>query len=156
MARKTEVRYVSFYTAGSAAYQYDPQPIQQKKEVKLPKQRRQKKIVVHVDPVAILGICMAMVLLVSMVVGLTQLSAAQKQANQMQGYVSSLSERNEELRTTYEQGYDPQEIYEIATAMGMIPAEQAQKITIHVDHMEVAEEPTVWDSIWTFLAGLFA
>lgn len=156
MARKTEIRYVNFYTAGSAACKYEPQPIRQKKEVKLPKPRRQKKIVVHVDPVAILGICMAMVLLVSMIVGMVQLTAAQKQANQMQRYVDTLSQRNGELRTTYEQGYDPDEIYEIATAMGMIPAEQAQQLHIHVEEAEPVQEATVWDNIWTFLVGLFA
>ena len=156
MARKAEVRYVNFYTAGSAAYKYDPQPIRQKKEVKLPKPKRQKRIVVHVDPVAILGICMAVVLLVCMVVGLVQLSAAQRQANEMQSYVNTLSQRNAELRATYEQGYDPDEIYEIATAMGMIPAEQAQRIQISIPETEAVEEPTAWDSFWTFLVGLFA
>ncbi|MBP3305399.1 MAG: hypothetical protein J6L24_05455 [Oscillospiraceae bacterium] len=158
MARKTEVRYVNFYLAGSAAYQFDPQPIRQKKEVKLPKPKRQsqKKIVVHVDPVATFGICMAVVLLVCIAVGLFQLGAARRQADEMQSYVNTLSQRNEELCATYKQGYDPEEIYQIATAMGMIPAEQAQRIQIPAAAEQTTEEPGMWESFRTFLAGLFA
>ena len=34
MARKTEVRYVNFYTAGSEALKFDPKPAEKKQEVK--------------------------------------------------------------------------------------------------------------------------
>ncbi len=154
MARKTEVRYVNFYTAGSAAYQYDPQP---KKQVVLPKPktRRQKKIVLRLDPVVAVGVCVAFVMLIMMIVGLFQLGAAQQQAKQMERYVAVLQDKNEDLDDTYRSGFDPEEIREIATAMGMIPVEQAQRVYISVP-AETAEEPTVWENIYTFLTGLFA
>ena len=157
MARKAEVRYVNFYTAGSAAYKFDPQPFPQpKKEVRQTKPRRKKKILIYVDPVATAGICLAVVMLIMMTVGLFRLGAAQKQANQMQAYVTQLEQRNEQLDAQYRAGYDLEEIRQIATAMGMIPIEQAQKIEISAEVPEMEEEPSAWESFCTFLAGLFA
>lgn len=156
MARKTEVRYVNFYTAGSEALKFDPKPAEKKQEVKLPKPRRQKKIVLQIDPVATIGICVAVVLLIVMVVSLFRLVAAQQEAEQLETYVASLQERNAQLRDTYESGYDLEEIRQIAIARGMIPVEQAQTVQIQVTVPEAAEEPTAWESFWTFLAGLFA
>ncbi len=154
MARKTEVRYVNFYTAGSAAYQYEPLP---KKQVVLPKPKtkRQKKIVLRLDPVVVVGVCVAFVMLIMMIVGLFQLGAAQQQAKQMERYVALLQDKNEDLEKTYYDGFDPEEIRQIATAMGMIPVEQAPKVYISVPQ-ETVEEPTVWENIYVFLTGLFA
>lgn len=154
MARKTEIRYVNFYTAGSEALKFEP--AEKKKEVKLPKPRRKKRIVVHIDPVATAGILVAMVLLVMMTVSLFQLNAAQRQAEEMAQYVASLQERNESLRSTYEAGYDLEEIRDIAIARGMIPIEEAQTVQIRVNVPQPEEEPTAWESFCTFLAGLFA
>ncbi len=154
MARKTEVRYVNFYTPGSVAYQYDPVP-QPKKKVTLPKPRRQKKNLIRLDTTVVLSVCVAFVMLVAMVIGLVQLGVAQSQANQMERYVTLLQEKNEELDETYRAGFDPEEIRSIATAMGMIPVEQAQKIYITVP-AESVEEPSLWENIYVFLTGLFA
>lgn len=156
MARKAEVRYVNFYTAGSAAYKYDPPLPQQHKEVKQARPRRQKKILIYVDPVATVGICLAVVMLIMMIVGLFQLGAAQKQANQMQAYVAQLEQRNAQLDAQYRAGYDLEEIRQIATAMGMIPMEQAQQVQISAAVPKMEEEPSAWESFCTFLAGLFA
>ena len=53
-------------------------------------------------------------------------------------------------------GYDPEEIYEMATAMGMIPADRAQHIQVQVTLQEPEAEPTGWENFCKFLAGLFA
>lgn len=157
MARKAEVHYVNFYIAGSEALKFDPKPVvQPKKEVKLPKPRRQKKIVLCLDPIATVGICLAFVMIIMMAVGMFRLGAAQKQANQMQTYVNQLQAENAQLEEQYRAGYDPEEIRQIASAMGMIPKEQAQHIQITVEVPEVVEEPSAWESFCTFLAGLFA
>ena len=43
MARKAEVRYINFYSAGSSAYKVDAMPIPQKKRsMPMPKQRKRK------------------------------------------------------------------------------------------------------------------
>jgi len=159
MARKTEIRYVNLYTVGSAAYQLDPKPVRKKKEVNLPEPRQRKKaerLELKVDVVSLLGICMAVVLLITMTVGLIQLGKAREEAQQMQDYVNALTARNEELSKAYAEGYDPDEIYEIAIAMGLVPADQVQRVPLQVEKPVVEEKTTVWDSVWTFLTGLFA
>lgn len=156
MARKAEVRYINTYIAGTAACKPELRPMQPLKEAKLPKPRRRNKIVIPVDPVATAGICLAVVLLILMIAGAFQLAAAQRQVSEMEAYVSRLQERNEELDETYRAGFDPEEIRQIATAMGMIPMEQAQQIHVTVTVPEPAQEPSAWSAFLTFLAGLFA
>lgn len=154
MARQNEICYINYYVSGSAAYQVEQKPVKQK--AKLPKMRRKKKIVVHVDPVATLGIFVACVMFVLMVAGAVRLGAVQKQAEQMRDYVSYLQEETAQLRATYEHGYDLEEIRQIAEARGMIPVADAQQVQIRVEIPETTEEPTVWESFVTFLTGLFA
>lgn len=154
MARQAEIRYVNFYMAGSAAYDIEPRPI--KKEVKLPKQRRKGKIVLHVDPMAVLGIFVAFVMFILMIVGAVRLSIAQKQADRMAHYVHTLQVQNAELRAEYQKGYDLEEIRQIAEARGMIPISEAQQVHIQVVVPEEVEEPGIWESFVTFLTGLFA
>lgn len=157
MARKTEVRYVNFYTAGSTAYKFEPKsPAQPKKKVQLPKPKRQKKIVIPVDPVAIGGIVLVSIMLIMMIVGLFQFGAAQKQASEMQDYVARLENRNAELDAQYRAGFDSEEVRRIAEAMGMIPMEQAPTVQITVTEPQPVKEPTALESVWIFLTGLFA
>ena len=154
MARQAEIRYVNFYMSGSAAYDIEPRPI--KKEVKLPKQRRKGKIVLHIDPMAVLGIFVASVMFVLMIVGAVRLGIAQNKADEMEKYVQTLQTRNAELRAEYEQGYDLEEIRQIAEARGMIPISEAKQVTIPMVVPEETAEPGIWESFMTFLTGLFA
>lgn len=155
MARTTKVQYVNFYTAGSVAYKYQPeQPI--KKKVQLPKPKTQQKIVIQVDPVAVLGICVAVVMLIVMLSGLVNLASVRQENQAMREYVEALQQENTALQETYRQGYDLEEIRQIAIARGMIPKEEAQRQQIHVQIPEAVEEPSVWENFRTFLAGLFA
>ncbi len=157
MARKTEVRYVNFYTAGSTAYKFEPKPLPQtQKKVQLPKPKRQKKILIAVDPVAIGGIFLVSIMVIMMIVGLFQFAAAQKQASEMQDYVARLENRNAELDAQYHAGFDPEEVRQIATAMGMVPMEQAPIVQITVTEPQPVKEPTALESMWIFLTGLFA
>ena len=157
MARKAEIRYVNCYNVGSLAFKVDLSPVPQKKQTtNLPKQRKRKKILIHVDPVAVAGVCLAFVMLIMMVVGLCQLSAAKQQATRMQSYVMHLQEQNRALDAQYHAGFDPEEIRQIATEMGMVPIEQVQHIQISVPATEPVQKPTVWENVYTFLVGLFA
>ncbi len=156
MARRAEVRYVNFYSVGSSAYKLDAIPTHKKQTVAMPKQRKAKKILLHVDPVAAAGIFLAFVMVIMMGVGLIRLGSARKQAVQMENYVLQLEARSRVLDEQYRAGFDPEEIRQIATQMGMIPAEQAQHIQITVPVTEPVQEPTVWETVYTFLVGLFA
>lgn len=154
MARKTEIRYINCYTAGSAACKLDFSPVQ--KDVKLPKQRKKKKLVICVDPIAVTGILVACVMFVLMIAGVCRLADTQKQAQQMSAYVQRLEEENVQLRATYEAGYDLEEIRQIAEAKGMIPISQAETIYIPAAPPAPQPEPTFWDNVLTFLSGFFA
>ena len=156
MARRNEVQYVSFYTAGSAALKFEPVTVP-KKKASLPKQRRAKKIRIFVDPMALIGGCVAAVMLVMMLVGLGQLQAARQQEAQLQAYVQHLEAENTKLDAQFQAGYDPQEVYDVAIGMGMIPADQAEHIQVSVEiPAEAEEEPSAWENFYTFLLGLFA
>ena len=66
MAAKVDVRYVSFYTAGSAAKKIVPvMPI---KTIKLPRLRKIKPVVLRIDPVAFAGIAMSAILFVLLII----------------------------------------------------------------------------------------
>jgi len=155
MARKTEIRYVNFYTMGSTAMQPEI-ALQPKKRVKLPTPKRQKKLLIHVDPMAVLGVVVAFVLMIAMGVGILRLNNAREEALAMEQYLEALQQENRTLKDTYESGYDLEEIEQIAIAMGMIPISEAQQMQIQVAIPETVEQPTFWEEFRFFLAGLFA
>ena len=59
MAQRLDVQYVQFHTEGSAARKVAP--LAPLKTLKLPKIRLKKRITLHIDPLAIGGIFMAVV-----------------------------------------------------------------------------------------------
>lgn len=155
MVKQPEVRYINAYVSGSVAYQLEKKPA--RRTVKLPSQRKKKKIVVHVDPVSILGIFTAAVLLVMLCVGFIRLQDAREETAALEQYVHTMQEENAVLQHKYEASYDLEEIRQIAEAMGMVPMEQLETIQIYVPPQEIIEEsPTGWEAFCTFLAGLFA
>ena len=158
MVKQPEVRYINAYVSGSVAYQLERKPV--KKNVVLPKQRKKKKVIVRVDPVAILGIFTAVVMLVMLLVGMVRLQNAREETAALGKYVYTLKEENLRLQEKYDASYDLEEIRELALAMGMVPVEQLDTIQIEVppvaEEVTETEKPTLWDNVCTFLAGLFA
>ena len=155
MALQREVRYINDYVSGSIAYQ--PERKSHKEQfVQLPKMKKQRKLVIAIDPLALGGIVTAMVLAVMLLVGGVNLINAKQEAQIMKDYVASLEEENALLQDTYSSGYDLEEIREIALTMGMVPVEQATHIQMQVVVPEAPVEPTAWENFWAFMVGLFA
>ena len=153
MARKEEIRYIQFYTDGSAAKQITPRwPAATPKK----KPVQKKKQIVYVDPLALGGIVVAVVMLVLMIVGVCKLNAVQQETVQMQGYVERLTVENSTLKQQYSQECNLEQVEQTALALGMIPVEQAQQIQITVQLPHQETEPSFWDNIGVFLTGLFA
>lgn len=153
MARKVDIEYIRFYTDGNAARKLDPVlPNLPKK----PRVRRQKRIRVFVDPVATLGIILAVVMLVLMVVGVFQLRTAQREAAAMEQYVAQLQAKNEELRAAYDSGYDLETVERLALALGMEPKDQVPHFTITFPEEPEVIEPGLWEQFCTFFTDLFA
>ncbi len=155
MAKQPQVQYINQYISGTMAYQPEVSPRHEKK-ARLPKPRRERKLLIEVRPAALLGIALAVVLLVMLVSGAVQMFAAQREAEQLQAYVQTLQQTNAELANTYASGYDLEEIQDLALAMGMIPAEQAEQTQVSVTLPKETAEPTTWESFVAFFKGLFA
>ncbi len=157
MAQQQNIRYVSLYVDGSAAKKIQ-QPEVQKAAAPKPKYQRAKYRILRIDPVAVVGIVLSVVMLAAMVLGLQQYEDCLQRQQQMDVYLQQLQEENLQLEKTYEDGYDLEEIRKIAEAMGMVPAESVEQFSVEVNLPEqpAQPEPTLWETAITFLAGLFA
>lgn len=154
MAQRLDVHYVRFYTDGSAARKIAPAV--SRKTQSLPRiPKKKKRIVVHVDPVAIAGILMAGIMLILMTVGMVELSQAKEETARMEAYVQTLRQENDALHTAFDEGYDRSQVEHMAKALGMVPVEQVQRVSIRVP-VEQEQNPGFWENVTTFLAGLFA
>ena len=154
MARQPDIQYIRYYTDGSAARKVAP--LAPLKTLKLPKIRLKKRITLRIDPLAIAGILMAVVMSVLMVVGMVKLETASQELQTMESYVQTLSQENGQLQQTFREGYDLEEVKTTALALGLVPKDQVQHITLRVPPEQVVEEPTSWERFCTFLTGLFA
>ena len=155
MARQPDIHYIQFYTDGSAARKIQTaQP--QKAVVAKPRPRKQKRIVVRIDPIATMGILVAALMLVLMAVGVAKLRTAQQEVLVMEQYVNSLQEENASLGNIYETGYDMQAVEDMALALGMVPKEQAPNTLVVYSVPQEVIQLSLWDRITVFFAGLFA
>ena len=158
MTRQPQIMYINSYISGSVAYKMDTAPVRNKKNVAAPKSRKMKKRVIAIDPVAIGGVIVSMVLVVLMLVGFAKVENARNEINQLEHYLASLQVQNQQLQNEYKAGYDLEEIEQIATAMGMVPAKDVTHISVPVEEPQQVQQQqmSVWDSFFAFLTGLFA
>ena len=154
MARYPSVEYVRFRTDGNAARKVEvAAPI---KTMRLPRAKKQKGQPRKIDLLSTTAIVMTVVMMALMVVGLCQLDAARQETAAMQAKVEQLQAKNDELVTYYNDHLDLDQIERTAMAMGMIPMEQATRITIEVPQSVLEEQPGAWERFTMFLTGLFA
>ena len=157
MIQKPEIQYIGqFYVYGSEARQLEHKKQQRKPKTKLPLARVRKVEKISVDPVALGGIVVAVVLLVAMAVGALQLRSDWIEYNQMSSYVSQLKQENAQLTRSYRAGYDLEEVRTRAAALGLVSESEAQTMIIAVTVPTAQPEPTFWEEVTGFLKGLFA
>ena len=154
MANQIEIKYIDFSTDGNAARKFAPVP---KKKAQLPNAKRKTRYVLTIDPLAMIGIAVAVCMLVFMGIGMHRLQQAQERNLQMAQYVECLTEKNTALREEFNAVCDLEQVKELALALGMIPKMEVPQtgITMYVPE-ETVETPSLWEQIGTFLAGLFA
>ncbi len=155
MASQTDVRYINAYVSGSMAYMTQPKPVRKKPAV-MPKFRMKRELVIAIDPVAIFGIVVAVVMAVVLLTGFMALSQANEEALAMEAYVASLQEQNAQLQDTYDKGYDLEQVRQIALTMGMVSVEEVPHVSMEVTVPQEEAQPTAWENFCTFLTGLFA
>lgn len=157
MEKKPEIQYVGqFYVYGSEARKLAIHRPARKAEKELPEALPEQQKIIRVDPMAVIGILLAVVMLVVLVNGALQIRSALDEYEVMNEYLTQLKRENAQLEQTYRSGYDLDEVEMTALALGMVPATEVQSISIHVTIPQPEEEPGFWEDFTWFLKGLFA
>ena len=157
MVQKPDIQYVTqFYSYGSEAKVLELKPAKKKKKAVLPVARPAQKIQIQVDPVAWGGILIALVMVVLMAVSVNSYLNVCNEYRAMTNQVITLQNINVEKQQEYEKLYDLNDIEQKALALGMIPAEEAEVVTIAPVIPEAEPEAPWWENISWFLKGLFA
>ena len=156
MALQADVQYVAYPVDGTAAWKVEHNTHRTDAAPVYTRRRAERKVVV-VDPVALCGIILAAVMLIAMVSGLVQYRHALQQTRLMNVYVQQLQQENVQLQQTYEDGYDLDEIMDIAMEAGMVPAENMQRVRIAMPEQQQEDtNMSFWATLSTFLTGIFA
>ena len=157
MIRNPNIEYIDkFYVHGSEAKVIEFAPNKSKAKTSLPKPLQEKKTCIVIDPLALCGIVVAVVMILVMAVGLMDFRAAVAENRAVSEYVETLRDEHLMLEYQYRSSYDVSVVEETALALGMIPAEQAPVIAITVNIPEQKEAYTAWgDFLWS-LSCLFS
>ena len=157
MNQKPKIQYVGqFYVHGSEARQLELQARKKQAKSKLPMERLRKVEVVYLDPVAIFGITVALVMLAVMVLGVLLIRDDWQDYRTMSGYVSRLNSENAKLKEEYRSQYDLEDVRLKAEALGMVPRSELEVRTVFVTIPEPEPEMTWLEEVQWFLNGLLA
>ena len=156
MADRVQIQYVKYYTQDNTAKRVAPAiPLH---TGALPQIKKRKLHRIYVDPVATLGIVVAVSMMIMMLVGITQLRSENARLDVMQKQVEMLRQQNADLQAQYDKEVNLDAVKEIALALGMVPGREVAHSTIEVEmpQEEAPTEVSIWNRIGTFLTGLFA
>ena len=157
MAAKPEIQYVGqFYVYGSEAKKLEPKRQEQRKKAVRPQAQAEQVMVISIDPVALIGLAVAVVMLVCLVVSALQIVDTWKEFDTVSKYMAQLKQENAALEHEYANGYDIVEVESAALALGMIPATEANTIVLSVSIPQPEPEPSAWAEFVWFMEGLFA
>lgn len=149
MAQKPKIEYVGqFYIVGSEAAK-----LKQKKNPAVLTTNMVQRTV-YIDPVALAGIVLAVVLLIGLAVGCLQYRSAWKENDRVHAAVSALRSENTALRQRYTDGFDVESIRDKAKDLGMVPAEEAEVRFMDVTMPKPKKGPSWWSEVKWFLSGL--
>ena len=157
MNQKPKIQYIGqFYVHGSEARALELQEERKQAKTKLPLAKLEAVEKIYVDPVALAGIAVAVVMLVVMILGAVQLQNAWASYEQMADYVTELRTENIRLTQNYRSGYSLEDVEMKALAMGLVPKSELKTIAVTVTHPEIQPELT-WDQkVVRFWNGLWA
>jgi len=155
MIQKPEIQYVGqFYVYGSEARKLEPK--RKKPKTRLPLAKLEKIETIYVDPVALVSIAVALLMLVVMVLGALQLRRDWEEYEGMSRYVSRLKQENARLDREYREGYDLEEVKAKAIGLGLVPKSEIKRISVFVTAPVLPPERTWKDDLIWFWEGLFA
>lgn len=156
MIQKPKIQYIGqFYVHGSEARALELQEQKKQSKTKLPLAKLETVEKIYVDPIALAGIAVAVVMLVVMILGAIQLQEDWASYQQMADYVTELKTENARLTHIYRGGYDLEDIEMKALAMGLVPRSELKTITVSVTRPEVQPVMTwdqkvvrFWNELW--------
>lgn len=151
MVKKSEIRYIYFRSTGSAARVAEVVEAPKKKAT-LPKPKAQTTVL-HIGPLALVGLVMCVVMVALMAVGMNTLQALQAEQDVLEGYVDQLTMTNGQLRRDFDENCRLDEVYNLAVGMGMVPMEEVQHMNIKLDPAPVYQVSEESDHTW--LTDLF-
>jgi len=145
MNQKPKIQYIGqFYVHGSEARALELQEEKKQAKTKLPLAKLETIEKIYVDPVALAGIAVAVLMLVVMILGAVQLQSDWAQYQRMEDYVTALRTENAHLAHTYRAGYDLEDIEMKALAMGLVHKSELKTIPVTVTAPE--KQPVLtWD-----------
>ena len=156
MVQKPKIQYVGqFYVHGSEARALELEQQKKKAKTKLPLARLEKIEKIYVDPVALVGILVSVVMLITMAVGALQIRDDWEEYEKVSTYVSQLKKENAQLTSNYRASYDLEDIRVKATAMGMVPKGEVETVTVTVTLPEPVPVRTWADEVVWFWNGLW-
>ena len=161
MAQKHEIQYVGqFYIHGSEARKLAEEKKKNAAKTILPLERLKSIQKIYVDPVALIGLTVAVFMAVTMVLGAMNIRQAWDAYEDMQDHLTWLKGENARLSVEYTHGYDLEEIEAAAITLGLVPRDSLNTVPVQVTVPEIPEEPTAWEALrdyieW-FVDGLFA
>ncbi len=157
MNQKPKIQYIGqFYVHGSEARALELQEEKKQAKTKLPLAKLEAVEKIYVDPVALVGIAVAVFMLVVMILGAVQLQNDWAHYTQMADYVTELRTENARLTQNYRSGYDLEDVEMKALAMGLVPKSELETVTVTITHPVIQPELT-WDQkVVRFWNGLWA
>ena len=155
MERKPDIQYIGqFYIHGSEARELARQEQEKRAKTMLPLFRQHRVRKIFIDPVAVAGIAVAVVMMVVMIAGAINIHNAWTQYGRMAAFLEVLTQEHTALEQEYRAGYDVDDVREKALALGMIPAEEAETMQIRVSVPARQKDPTWWEELVWFIDGL--
>ena len=159
MASRVDVRYINFYTDGSAAKKIAA-PLPQKRVQQKPvTAKKTKRKAIHIDPVAVLSLAVCTALVITLGFGIAKVQRASEDNLRMQQYVEQLTQENESLAKEYAEGFDLEQIEKTALALGMVHSDQASHrgVSIQMGTATPAQpQMSFWQNFVAFFANIFA
>ena len=155
MAQKPKIEYVGrSYLFGSEAPKIEEHHRTLKSLLPAIKLERFRNI--YIDPVGLLGLTVAVVLLVMLVAGALQMRQTRAEYDAMKTYLSDLKRENAQLSHAYHTSYDLDEIREQAEKIGMVDGNDTERFTVIFSVPEHQEEPSAWDEFVWLISGLLS
>ena len=154
MANKPEIQYVGqFYVYGS---EVKAKKKSEPRRPLLPQLKTAREHKVYIDPVAVGGIVLAVVMLAALVVGAIRLTACMAEYNAAEQTLTDLKRDNARLEHAYRTSLDLDTVQTRAEELGLVPESEAAHAYITVTVPEETHTPTAWENLVWFLSGLLA